>query len=67
MASGGQVSQAHTSDYAKSGNHAGKSRALILGGSIAGLSAAAAISQHFDEVLILERESLPGVEVRNPV
>lgn len=42
----------------------GKSRALVLGGSIAGLATAAAISQHFDEVTILERESMDGLEVR---
>eukprot|EP00884_Botryococcus_braunii_P018708 jgi/Botrbrau1/5520/Bobra.0023s0008.1 len=39
-----------------------KSKALVLGGSIAGLTTAAAVSQHFDEVIIFERESSAGLE-----
>lgn len=42
-----------------------KSRAVVLGGSIAGLASAAAISQHFDEITILERENSAGLEVRD--
>ncbi len=40
-----------------------RSKAIVLGGSIAGLATAAAISQHFDEVIILERENCAGLEV----
>eukprot|EP00884_Botryococcus_braunii_P018705 jgi/Botrbrau1/5518/Bobra.0023s0006.1 len=41
-----------------------KSKALVLGGGIAGLAAAAAISQHFDEVFILERENVADLEAQ---
>ena len=34
-------------------------RAVILGGSVAGLCAAGAVAPHFDEVVILERDVLP--------
>jgi len=33
--------------------------AVVLGGSMAGLSAAGALAPHFDEVLVLERDELP--------
>ncbi|KMV20112.1 hypothetical protein BMW24_004795 [Mycobacterium heckeshornense] len=36
-------------------------RAVILGGSVAGLCAAAAVSPHFSQVVILERDELPDV------
>jgi 2-polyprenyl-6-methoxyphenol hydroxylase-like FAD-dependent oxidoreductase len=35
------------------------SRAVVLGGSVAGLCAAGALAPHFDEVLVLERDELP--------
>lgn len=35
-------------------------RAVVLGGSMAGLSAAGAVAPHFDEVIILERDELPA-------
>ena len=35
------------------------SRAVVLGGSVAGLSAAGALAPHVDEVLVLERDELP--------
>lgn len=35
------------------------SRAIVLGGSIAGLCAAGAVAGHFDEVVVLERDTLP--------
>ncbi len=34
-------------------------KAVVLGGSMAGLSAAGALAPHFDEVLVLERDVLP--------
>ncbi|MFA6575473.1 MAG: hypothetical protein WCS84_08625 [Nocardioides sp.] len=34
-------------------------RAVVLGGSVAGLCAAGALAPHFDEVLVLERDELP--------
>lgn len=34
-------------------------RALVIGGSIAGTLAAAAVAPHFDEVLLLDRDTLP--------
>ncbi|WP_194816810.1 NAD(P)/FAD-dependent oxidoreductase [Nocardia sp. XZ_19_385] len=35
-------------------------RAVVLGGSVAGLCAAGAVAPFFDEVLVLERDSLPA-------
>jgi len=35
-------------------------RAIVLGGSMAGLFAARVLSDHFDEVLVLERDTLPA-------
>ena len=35
-------------------------RSVILGGSVAGLCAAGALADHFDEVVILERDTLPA-------
>ncbi len=35
-------------------------RAVILGGSVAGLCAAGALADHFDEVVLLERDELPA-------
>ena len=34
-------------------------RAVVLGGSVAGLCAAGALAPHFDEVLVVERDTLP--------
>ena len=35
-------------------------RAVVLGASLAGLLAARVLSEHFDEVVLLERDQLPG-------
>lgn len=35
-------------------------KAVVLGGSVAGLCAAGALAPHFDEVLVLERDELPA-------
>lgn len=35
-------------------------RAVVLGGSVAGLCAAGAVAPYFDEVIVLERDSLPA-------
>lgn len=35
-------------------------RAVVLGGSVAGLCAAGALAPHFDEVVVLERDVLPA-------
>jgi 2-polyprenyl-6-methoxyphenol hydroxylase-like FAD-dependent oxidoreductase len=34
-------------------------RAVVLGGSVAGLCAAGAVAPHFDEVVVVERDALP--------
>lgn len=36
------------------------SKAVVLGGSVAGLCATGALAPHFDEVLVLERDELPA-------
>lgn len=41
-------------------------RAVVLGGSIAGLLAAQALTDHVDEVLVVERDRLPEGPVRRP-
>lgn len=43
-------------------------KAVVLGGSVAGLCAAGALAPHFDEVLVFERDELPaGAEHRRGV
>ncbi|MCD0449274.1 hypothetical protein LO762_08750 [Actinocorallia sp. API 0066] len=43
-------------------------RAVVLGGSVAGLCAAGVLARHFDEVVVLERDRLPpGAEHRRGV
>jgi 2-polyprenyl-6-methoxyphenol hydroxylase-like FAD-dependent oxidoreductase len=45
-----------------------KTHAIIIGGSIAGLLTARVLSDHFDSVTILERDTLPdSLDVRNGV
>jgi hypothetical protein len=39
-------------------------RAVVLGGGMAGLAAARALSSDFDEVIILERDTLQNCEVK---
>src|SRR5690349_10797333 len=42
------------------------SRALVLGGSLAGMCAARALRRSFDEVIVLERDALPGGAEERP-
>lgn len=39
--------------------HSNRKRALVIGGSIAGLLAARALAEHFEQVFIIERDPLP--------
>jgi glycine/D-amino acid oxidase-like deaminating enzyme len=39
----------------------GKDRAIVMGGSIAGLSAARVLSEHFREVILVERDQFGAV------
>ncbi|HYO51423.1 FAD-dependent oxidoreductase, partial [Archangium sp.] len=46
-------------------NERGPGQAIVIGGSIAGLLSARVLSEHFEKVIILEREPLPeGPEAR---
>jgi 2-polyprenyl-6-methoxyphenol hydroxylase-like FAD-dependent oxidoreductase len=46
-------------DPAASRERFGGGRAVVIGGSMAGLVAARALSDHFDEVIVVERDSIP--------
>lgn len=48
----------------ESHNPPAHSRVVIIGASMAGLTAAAALSQEFDEVILLERDSCSNMDVR---
>lgn len=49
-------------------SHVRGSHAVVIGGSMAGILSARALSQHFDQVTVLERDHLPdGPEVRKGV
>ena len=37
-----------------------RSRAVVVGGSLAGMLAARVLSDHFDDVIVLERDQLPA-------
>jgi 2-polyprenyl-6-methoxyphenol hydroxylase-like FAD-dependent oxidoreductase len=39
----------------------GGSRAIVIGGSVGGLLAAQALARHFDEVVVLDRDSFPAI------
>jgi 2-polyprenyl-6-methoxyphenol hydroxylase-like FAD-dependent oxidoreductase len=43
-----------------SNGNSGRGRAVVLGGSIAGLVAARVLADSFDEVVVVERDRLPG-------
>jgi 2-polyprenyl-6-methoxyphenol hydroxylase-like FAD-dependent oxidoreductase len=45
------------------GQHSGKTRAVVVGGSMVGMATARALSERFDEVTVVERDVLPGPEV----
>jgi len=41
--------------------HTGRDRAIVMGGSIAGLAAARVLSEHFREVILVERDQFGAV------
>lgn len=43
------------------------SRAVVLGGSVAGLLTARVLSEHFERVVIVERDELSGEWAGDPV
>jgi 2-polyprenyl-6-methoxyphenol hydroxylase-like FAD-dependent oxidoreductase len=56
----------HIGSYDRATTHRLGSRAIVLGGSIAGMCAARVLSDAFDEVLIIERDTLPdGPAIRD--
>jgi AraC-like DNA-binding protein len=46
-------------------SHLGK-RAIVVGAGLGGLSAARVLSDYFDEVMILDRDELPGDAIPRP-
>ena len=56
LADGARPKQAHTA-----GSPARPERAIIMGASMAGLSAARILANYFDEVVLVERDQLGGV------
>jgi len=45
----------------------GRRQAVVIGGSMAGLFAARVLSEHFEQVTILDRDSLPDEVVGRPM
>ena len=45
-------------EFATASSHIGR-RAIVIGAGVSGLSAANALADHFEEVIVLERDELP--------
>jgi len=59
MSASAQDADADADAPARQAGHARLGRAIIVGGSVAGTLAAAAVSPYVDEVLVLDRDQLP--------
>ena len=51
--------------YFTKGSLIGK-RAIVIGAGVSGLSAAQALANHFEEVIVLDRDELPSGSVPRP-
>src|ERR1700747_1552339 len=51
--------------FAPTSSHIGK-RAIVIGAGVSGLSAAQAVANHFDDVIVLERDELPSSATYRP-
>src|SRR5215469_17572260 len=51
--------------YYVTSSHVGK-RAVVIGAGVSGLSAAQALADHFEEVIVLERDELPSDTAPRP-
>jgi 2-polyprenyl-6-methoxyphenol hydroxylase-like FAD-dependent oxidoreductase len=51
--------------FATTSSHIGK-RAIVIGAGVSGLSAAQALADHFEEVIVLERDELPSGATPRP-
>ncbi len=51
--------------YYSTSSHLGK-RAIVIGAGVSGLSAAQALANYFEEVIVLERDELPSVATSRP-
>ena len=49
--------------FATASSHIGR-RAIVIGAGVSGLSAANALADHFEEVIVLERDELPYGYIR---
>jgi flavin-dependent dehydrogenase len=47
-------------------NSTGRSNAVVLGGSMAGLLAARVLADHYDRVIVVDRDPLPGTSRPRP-
>ena len=47
-------------------SHSVRRQAVVIGGSIGGMVAARVLSEHFEEVLLIERDMLPAGQENRP-
>jgi len=51
--------------YSTKDSHVGE-RAVVIGAGVSGLSAAQALADHFEEVIVLDRDELPSGDSARP-
>lgn len=51
--------------YYTTSSHIGK-RAIVIGAGVSGLSAAQALANHFEDIIVVERDELPFTATNRP-